>query len=134
MRIQKRFLSPANIIVPIMILSFVWLTPTAYGADYGTRVELSRKRADRTITSLQLTDPDFTMPPSVTTSTIGAGVETLDLLIFCVNLFTGKIIPNCNVQLTHAPEASSGGHNHNSNRPRGTFTPDAGNTGPDGFL
>lgn len=105
----KMFFSPMNVVLPIMILLFVWLAPTAVATD-------------------------FTLPPSVTTSTIGAGVRMLNLLIFCVDFLTGEISPNCNVQLTHAPELASGGHNHDANRPTGTFTPDAGNTGADGFL
>jgi hypothetical protein len=77
---------------------------------------------------------DFTVRPSVTSSTVGAGVQTLPLIVFCFDIFTGQIIPNCNVVLTHRARALSGGHNHDANRPRGTFQPASGNTGPTGQL
>jgi hypothetical protein len=63
---------------------------------------------------LQQSSTDFTMRPSVTSSTLGAGVQTLPLTIICFDLFTGAIINNCNVNITPKPEAFSGGHDHDS--------------------
>lgn len=77
---------------------------------------------------------DFTVRPSVTTSTIGAGVRTLPLRIICFDVFTGQIINNCNVVLTHLAQPNSGGHNHQSaSRPKGTFQPASGSTGTSGL-
>ena len=77
---------------------------------------------------------DFTVRPSVTSSTLGASVERLPLRIFCVDLFTGQIINNCNIVITHQARALSGGHNHTSGtRPKGTFQPASGNTGTSGL-
>ena len=80
---------------------------------------------------------DFSMFPSVTSSRLspyGTGPQTLDLVAFCVDLFTGNILPNCDIQFIVSARAGSGGHVHNTNRPAGMFTPDHGNTGPSGFL
>lgn len=80
---------------------------------------------------------DFSMFPSVTSSRLspyGTGPQTLNLVVFCFDLFTGAILPNCDVQLNPTAVAGSGGHVHNTNRPKGTFNPDHGNTGASGFL
>lgn len=80
---------------------------------------------------------DFSMFPSVTSSRLspyGTGPQTLNLLLFCFDPFTGNILPNCDVQVSPTAVAGSGGHVHNTNRPRGTFNPDHGNTGASGFL
>lgn len=77
---------------------------------------------------------DFTVRPSVTSSTVGAGVQTLPLIIICFDLFTGQIINNCNVVITHEARANSGGHDHHdANRPKGTFQPPSGSTGTSGL-
>lgn len=80
---------------------------------------------------------DFSMFPSVTSSRLspyGAGPQTLNLLLFCFDLFTGNILPNCDIQVVPSAVAGSGGHVHNTNRPGGTFNPDHGNSGASGFL
>ncbi|HWZ45249.1 MAG TPA: hypothetical protein VNW97_17380 [Candidatus Saccharimonadales bacterium] len=80
---------------------------------------------------------DFTMFPSVTTSRLspyGAGPQVLNLLAFCFNPFTGAILPNCDINLQATAANGSGGHVHNTNRPRGMFNPSSGNTGASGFL
>jgi hypothetical protein len=83
---------------------------------------------------LQQSSTDFTMRPSVTSSALGAGVQTLPLTIICFDLFTGAIINNCNVTITPKPEAFSGGHDHDSAaRPKGTFQPSSGSTGTSGL-
>lgn len=77
---------------------------------------------------------DFTVLPSVTTSQVGAGINTLDLLISCVDR-RGTVLPNCDIVLTHRARPLSGGHAHDDgNRPAGTFTPSSGNSGAGGFL
>lgn len=81
------------------------------------------------------TETDFTVRPSVTSSSIGAGEQTLDLVVFCVDLTTGEILPNCDVEIDIEARPGSGGHEHfDPNRPAGKFDPDSGNTGSDGFL
>jgi hypothetical protein len=80
---------------------------------------------------------DFSMFPSVTSSRLspyGTGPQTLNLLLFCFDLFTGNILPNCDIQVVPSAVAGSGGHVHNTNRPAGTFNPDHGNSGASGFL
>lgn len=77
---------------------------------------------------------DFTVRPSITSSTLSAGVQTLPLTIFCIDLFTGQIINGCNVTIAHQPEANSGGHQHDDpSRPKGMFQPASGNTGTNGL-
>src|SRR5260370_23975273 len=77
---------------------------------------------------------DFNVRPSVTSSTLGAGLQKLPLTIFCVDLFTGQIINGCNVTIMQQPEAFSGGHQHDdSARPKGSFQPSSGNTGTSGL-
>jgi hypothetical protein len=77
---------------------------------------------------------NFTMRPSVTSSTLNAGVQRLPLTISCFNVLTGAIINNCNVTITHKARASSGGHDHDSpSRPKGTFQPASGSTGTSGL-
>jgi hypothetical protein len=77
---------------------------------------------------------NFTMRPSVTSSTLNAGVQTLPLTVHCFNVVTGAIINNCNVTITHKARAFSGGHDHDSaSRPKGTFQPVSGSTGTSGL-
>jgi hypothetical protein len=107
----------------------------AQQGNIGIRVELSQpsQSSPAAAQSTQSTT-DFTMRPSVTSSTLGAGVQTLPLTVFCINLLTGQIINNCNVNLTAKPESFSGGHDHDdSNRPKGSFQPSSGNTGTSGL-
>lgn len=83
---------------------------------------------------LQSANTTFTMPPSVTSSKLNPAVQTLPLTISCIDLATGNIINNCNVTITHQPEAFSGGHNHDSStRPKGQFQPSSGSTGTSGL-
>ena len=83
---------------------------------------------------LQSANTTFTMPPSVTSSKLNPAVQTLPLTISCFDLATGNIINNCNVAITHKPEAFSGGHNHDSStRPKGQFQPSSGSTGTSGL-
>lgn len=77
---------------------------------------------------------DFCLPPSVTTST-PVNSYKLDLVVGCLNLSTGSVVPFCNVVLTLQATAFSGGHEHDdSSRPTGTIVPSSGNTGPSGAL
>ncbi len=80
---------------------------------------------------------DFGMLPSVTSSSFslyGDGLRKLSLNLFCFDLLTGNIIPNCDITAVPSAEPNSGGHLHNTNRPAGSFSPDHGNSGPSGFL
>ncbi|HET9830608.1 MAG TPA: hypothetical protein VFP91_02815 [Vicinamibacterales bacterium] len=77
---------------------------------------------------------DFTVRPSITSSTLGAGVRTLPLVIVCFNIFTGEIINNCAVNIAHVARAGSGGHSHTAGtRPKGSFQPSSGSTGTSGL-
>jgi len=61
-------------------------------------------------------------------------VQTLPLVVFCVDLSTGQIINNCNVTINGQPEAFSGGHQHDDpSKPKGTFQPTSGSTGTSGL-
>jgi hypothetical protein len=78
---------------------------------------------------------DFTVRPSVVTSSLGAGEQTLDLVVFCFDIFTGAILPNCDVEMSlDAVPFSGGHHHHDASRPAGELDPASGNTGADGFL
>jgi hypothetical protein len=76
----------------------------------------------------------FSVRPSVTSSNVGRGEQTLVLDLRCLNNATGQIIPFCNLNLTWQARANSGGHNHGGSRPKGTFDPPSGNTGSSGVL
>lgn len=77
----------------------------------------------------------LTVLPSVTTSSVGAGVRTVNFFIACLTL-RGEIIPNCDILfISHQARPFSGGHaHHDAARPKGEFTPTSGNTGPSGLL
>lgn len=81
---------------------------------------------------------DFNMLPSVTSTSFspyGTGLQTLDLEVFCFDLATGNILPNCQITgIVPSVEPETGGHLHNTNRPAGSVNPNTGNTGPSGFL
>ena len=60
--------------------------------NVGLRIELSQtaQPSQQALQSNQTT-ADFTVRPSVTSSTLGAGLQTLQLTVFCINLSTGQI-------------------------------------------
>jgi hypothetical protein len=76
----------------------------------------------------------FSVRPSITTSSVGRGEQTLLLDLRCINNATGQIIPFCNLNLEWQARAFSGGHNHDGGRPKGKFNPPSGNTGSSGVL
>ena len=113
--------------------SVVAITRPALAEDpqYAFHVSLDQSGA---ASPLALPATDFTVRPSITSSTLGAGVRTLPLVIICFNVFTGQIINNCTVNISHTARASSGGHSHTAGtRPKGTFQPSTGNTGTSGL-
>jgi len=78
---------------------------------------------------------DFSVRPSVTTSSVGSGNQTLVLDLSCINIATGQVIPFCNLSMTWKARANSGGHSHDdAGRPKGTFNPSSGNSGSSGRL
>lgn len=122
-------------------LAFLLLIPLlaqAQNAGIGIRMASSDGSVGlSSLTPFAALNTDFHMLPSVTSSRLspyGTGPQTLNLVVFCFDIFTGAILPNCDVQLSPTAVAGSGGHVHNTNRPRGTFNPDHGNTGASGFL
>lgn len=117
----------------VSLLAFVAPASGQEGAGVAIAVVLD-ENPPASFAQQALPATDFTVRPSVTSSTLGAGVQTLPLRVFCVNLFTGEIINNCNVVITHTARASSGGHSHtNGTRPKGTFQPASGSTGTAGL-
>lgn len=128
----RRSTLPALIIcAAFTVITFI--TPAMAQTNLGLSVRLAQGASNQAPLQSQSTT-DFTMRPSITSSTLGAGVQTLPLTIFCVDLFTGAIINNCNVTITHQPEAFSGGHDHDSpSRPKGQFQPASGSTGTSGL-
>ena len=100
--------------------------------NVGIRVTLDEPTQQELLT--QEASTDFTMRPSVTSSTIGKGERKLPLIILCVDLNTGAIINYCNIVIEHQAQAYSGGHDHDSStRPKGTFEPASGSTGTSGL-
>ncbi len=81
---------------------------------------------------------DFTVAPS-TLAFSGCAVSTslvrLPLVAFCFDIFTGAIIPNCDIQIAVRARDGTGGHLHtDADRPGGEFDPSSGNSGPSGLL
>jgi hypothetical protein len=61
--------------------------------------------------------------------------QTLPLVAFCFNPFTGQPIPGANIQLDLRARDGSGGHLHtDSGRPAGKFEPSSGVVGADALL
>jgi hypothetical protein len=116
-----------------VLTMITFVAPAMAQVNAGLRVS-SAQTGPSNQAPLQQSSTDFTMRPSVTSSTLGASVQTLPLTIICFDLFTGAIINNCNVSITPKPEAFSGGHDHDSPaRPKGTFQPSSGSTGTGGL-
>lgn len=122
-------------------LAFLLLIPLFSPAqNIGVGIQLASPAAPAGLSApvpFAALNTDFSMFPSVTSSRLspyGAGPQTLNLLLFCFDLFTGNILPNCDIQVVPSAVAGSGGHVHNTNRPAGTFNPDHGNSGASGFL
>lgn|GEM_PF-2036471 len=135
MRYDRFVCAPAlsvALLLVLLLLAGVGGPISAQPSDFGIGVSLADPGAEGPVIVNQA---DFTVRPSVTTSTLGAGEQTLDLVVFCFDIFTGQILPFCDVQLTLARTPQSGGHAHDdANRPIGAFEPDSGNTGSDGLL
>ncbi|MGE5322125.1 MAG: hypothetical protein ACM3SW_04655 [Actinomycetota bacterium] len=117
----------------LIFIAAALAAPVMAQSNVGIKVQLNQS-APAGQAPLQSANTDFTMRPSVTSSTLNAGVQTLPLTIICFDVFTGAIINNCNVTITHQPEAFSGGHDHDSpSRPKGQFQPSSGSTGTSGL-
>jgi hypothetical protein len=79
----------------------------------------------------------FTLRPSLLTFGGAApyplGQHSIDLEVKCLNSSTGEVIPDCQVSLTKAAVAGSGGHlHHDQNRPSGSLSWSSGSTGSTG--
>lgn len=60
--------------------------------------------------------------------------SSVDLEVAVVDQF-GQIVPNSDITITYSPVDNSGWHVHTEpGRPKGTYAPESGNTGPDGWL
>lgn len=113
--------------------------PAAGGFGIGAKLAIpGTNKSQLAAASDPAFNTDFTMLPSVLTTSLslyGAGPQMLNLLVFCFDLSTGNILPNCQITaIVPSAEADSGGHLHNTNRPAGSVSPNNGNTGPSGFL
>lgn len=79
---------------------------------------------------------DISLQPTVSApapSPYGNDPQTTTFDVSCVNTLTNELVPNCDVQLLYNIVAGSGGHvHHDSNRPAGSFSPVAANTGSTG--
>ncbi|HKT51081.1 MAG TPA: hypothetical protein VJV96_12315 [Candidatus Angelobacter sp.] len=118
----------------LIFVAAAFAAPAMAQSNVGITVQLSQSGPSGQAPLQSAANTTFTMPPSVTSSKLNPNVQTLPLTISCIDLFTGAIINNCNVTITHKPEAFSGGHNHDSStRPKGQFQPSSGNTGTSGL-
>lgn len=118
----------------LAFLIFFTMAVQTLGQEPQTGVRVVLDGSESNFTTQSLPPTDFTVLPSVTSSTLGAGIQVLRLRIFCFDAFTGQIVNNCNVVVTHQPRSLSGGHSHTSGtRPKGTFEPSSGNTGTAGL-
>ncbi len=95
------------------------LAPIASAEDYGIVVKPSMRRSSGPPGSLFTTSADFTMPPSVTSSSLGARISRDSLTVACIDRLTGALIPGCTITITPEPEFGSGGHWHDGERPAG---------------
>lgn len=129
----RRFTLPA--LAAGIVLTVVTFIPSAMAqSNAGFHVTLSADPSGQAPVQSAQSTTDFTVRPSITSSTLGAGVQTLPLTIFCVDLLTGQVINNCTVNIAWQPQALSGGHQHDDpSRPKGTFQPTTGNTGTSGL-
>ncbi len=64
---------------------------------------------------------DFTVRPSVTSTTLGQVAFLLPLVIQCRDIVTGQLIPGCTINVSPEAEFGTGGHPHDSGRPAGCF-------------
>src|SRR5712691_1162017 len=123
--------------IPVYVTIFFLLSCARTGGAQQVTggARLKNPPSNGSMLSLASATTDFTVPPSLITSKVGGGAQLISLSIFCLDLTTGNVIPNCNVQVTPKPMVHTGGHNHDDpSRPAGTFDPASGNTGPSGFL
>lgn len=93
----------------LMFIAAAFATSAMAQSNVGVKVQLNQS-APSGQAPLQSASTDFTVPPSVTSSKLNPSTQTLPLTVFCFDIFTGNIINNCNVIITHQPEAFSGGH------------------------
>jgi hypothetical protein len=118
----------------LIFMAAAFAAPAMAQSNVGVTVQLNQSAPSGQAPLQQAANTTFTMPPSVTSSKLNPAVQSLPLTISCINLSTGTIINNCNVTITHKPEAFSGGHNHDSaSRPKGQFQPSSGSTGTSGL-
>jgi len=131
---------PVLLKVQVLAMTFLAfaLARGAFAQQAGVRLMPDPSQLPPTVAPLVSQATDFTVAPStlafpgcaVTTDT-----KTLALVAFCFDVFTGAIIPNCNVQLSVQARDGTGGHLHTDpSRPAGQFDPSSGNTGPSGLL
>lgn len=137
---MRRRSDPRSVAVTLVLLGFLAFAATATAQTGQTAVGIRMAPAEGadpfTIQDIETTqETDFTVRPSVVTSSLGAGEQTLELVVFCFDIFTGQILPFCDVELTLDPVPFSGGHeHHDADRPAGEFDPSSDNTGTDGLL
>lgn len=75
----------------------------------------------------------ISVPPSVITSTLGAGLQQVFGVFRCFDLTIGEFIPDAIVDLTANAVNGTGGHLHTDpGRPDGAWEPESGSTGPGG--
>lgn len=119
---------------------FVFL---AFFGAYGTAaaeiqpqlVESSQDNAGITAFQTLSTQTTVTMRPSDMRPSQGPSIQRLRFVFACVNQFTGFIEPNVDIRIDRFEViANTGGHDHHDvSRPKGTFEPVSGNTGPSGL-
>jgi hypothetical protein len=91
-------------------------------------------QAQTNISPTSLVQTDFTVRPSVTSSRLGASVETIPLTATCTDS-SGQPVAGCNFVLSLERIPFTGGHDHDSaNRPVGSFSPPSGLTDANGKL
>jgi hypothetical protein len=118
----------------IVLTVVTFAAPAMAQSNAGLRATLATGPSGQAPLQNAQSTTDFTVRPSVTSSTLGAGVQTLPLTIICFDLLTGLTINNCTVNISPQPQANSGGHQHDDpSRPKGMFQPTTGNTGTSGL-
>lgn len=118
--------------VALAVIALVAFVTNPVAAQVRAAFEPTAERHGSLALAAAASDVHIEIPPSVTTSAIGRSDSKIFFDVFCLDP-AGQIVPNCDFVIEHKVLPFTGGHDHDdANRPKGTFEPDRGNTGPSG--
>lgn len=116
--------------------SLLFITCTAHAQEFSPVLIDGSELTEPGVISLTTlsTQTTVTMRPSVTSSTLGAGVQKYNFGFACVTP-GGLLVPNNGIQISKFEVIPmSGGHDHHdASRPKGDFVPQSGVTNGGGY-